>query len=176
MNKQQLRQLMARNKRGISPSARMELSAPVLRRLATHPRFKQAKTILLFESLDDEVNTHEFIHYWATQKQIILPTVCGDNLELHTYSPTDNLTKGTFGIPESNGPVFTNYASIDLAIVPGVAFDHAGHRLGRGGGYYDRFFARHKKHNIYKIGLCFDFQLMEQIPFEEHDIIMDEII
>ena len=75
---------------------------------------------------------------------------------------------------EPTGEVFTDYDAIDVAIIPGMAFDEAGHRLGRGKGYYDRFLARVP--NLYKIGLCFSWQVVPHIPCDEHDIRMDRII
>ena len=62
---------------------------------------------------------------------------------------------------------------VHVAVIPGMAFDREGHRLGRGKGYYDRFLNRVK---TYKIGVCFDFQMMDQLPHDPHDVMMDEII
>ena len=72
------------------------------------------------------------------------------------------------------GEQFTDYDKIDLALVPGMAFDAAGHRLGRGKGYYDRFLGEHP--HIYKIGVCFPFQRVAEVPSEAHDVVMDEVI
>lgn len=68
---------------------------------------------------------------------------------------------------------FTNYASIDLAVIPGVAFDRSGNRLGRGKGYYDRLLPHIF---AYKVGICFSFQLVEDIPTREFDARVDEIL
>lgn len=75
---------------------------------------------------------------------------------------------------EPTGELFTDYDLIDVAIVPGMAFDREGHRLGRGKGYYDRFLAQLP--HIYKIGICFPFQLVDKVPADVHDILMDEVI
>ena len=95
---------------------------------------------------------------------------------MHRYAAEDHLETGAFGIQESTGEVFTDYASIDLAVIPGVAFDAEGNRLGRGQGFYDRLLTRLQHYNIYKIGVCFDFQRVEHVPTEPHDIPMDEIL
>ena len=81
---------------------------------------------------------------------------------------------GSFGIQEPTGELFTDYDTIDVAIIPGMAFDAEGHRLGRGKGYYDRFLSRVP--HLYKIGLCFSWQLVDHVPYDEHDIKMDEVI
>lgn len=176
MNKKELRAYIALQKQAISPEARIELSAPVLRRLALHPRFTAASTVLLYHSLPDEVDTHDFVRYWATRKKVLLPVVKNDEIELRQYKVENGFTEGRFGIQEPVGEAFEDYASIDLAIIPGVAFDHEGNRMGRGKGFYDRLLARMENADIYKIGICFPYQIVESVPTEAHDIPMDEIL
>ena len=151
-----------------------QASADVLNRLEAHPVFQQAHTILIYHSLPDEVNTHDFIRKWSAHKQILLPVVIGDDLELRRYTGSADLKKGAYGIEEPVGEPFTDYDSIDLAIIPGVAFDTHGNRLGRGKGYYDRLLPRLP--HTYKIGICFPFQLLEEIPTEALDVRMDEVL
>ena len=108
-------------------------------------------------------------------KTVLLPRVISDtDMELRRYTGRQDLQPGAYGILEPVGELFTDYEKIDVAIVPGMAFDAEGHRLGRGKGYYDRFLSRVPY--IYKIGLCFAWQMVEQIPCDEHDILMDEVI
>ncbi len=130
--------------------------------------------MLLYHSLPDEVDTHAFIRRWSARKRILLPVVKGDDLELRLYTGDDRLTEGAFHIDEPTGTAFTDYAAIDLAVIPGVAFDRQGNRLGRGKGYYDRLLPRIP--TAYKLGLCFPFQVLNQIPAEAHDIPMDEVL
>lgn len=94
--------------------------------------------VLLYYSLKDEVDTHEFVRKWSREKRILLPVVVGDDLELRVYTGPEDLATGSYGIEEPTGELFTDYAAIDFVAVPGVAFDNAGNRLGRGKGYYDR--------------------------------------
>lgn len=176
MDKKELRALMAQRKKGTSATARLDLSGPLLRRLATHPRFMSARTVLLYHSLPDEVYTHDFAGYWSLRKHILLPAIKDNDIELRRYIPGSGLTDGAFGIQEPAGEPFTEYASIDLAVIPGVAFDSAGNRLGRGKGFYDRLLARLQEYHIYKIGVCFDFQRVEHVPTEPHDIPVDEVL
>lgn len=86
------------------------------------------------------------------------------------------MVQGRFQIPEPTGPLFTNYEEIDLAFIPGMAFDNELHRLGRGKGYYDRLLAHPAFSLIHKIGVCYDFQLLPQVPSEPHDCNVDELI
>lgn len=143
-------------------------------RLEAHPAFRQAQTVLLYHSLKDEVQTHAFIEKWSRQKRIILPVVAGHVLELRIYTGPGDLSIGSYGIAEPTGELFTDYVSIDLAVIPGVAFDLAGHRLGRGKGYYDKLLPLLP--SALKIGLCFPFQLVEKVPAEPFDICMNIII
>lgn len=127
----------------------------------------------MYYSLPDEVQTHDFVEKWRGKKNILLPVVVGDDLELRTYTGRQELSEGAFHIDEPTGRTFTDYDAIDLVIVPGVAFDNNGNRLGRGKGYYDRLLPRIRAH---KIGICFPFQLVKEIPTEPFDKKMDKII
>ncbi len=157
-----------------SSITRQSESANILAALEAHPAFRAANTILLYYSLQDEVDTHEFVQKWSCEKQILLPVVVGDDLEIRIYTGPEDLATGTYGIEEPTGELFTDYAAIDFIAVPGVAFDRNGNRLGRGKGYYDRLLPRIPQ--AYKVGICFTFQIVEEVPAEPFDIRMDEII
>lgn len=170
-----LRRSIRTIKASYSPAELEALSLSLLQRLEQHPRFVEARTVLLYHSLPDEVGTHVFVDRWCREKEIILPTVAGDDLVLHRYTGPDCLTLGSYGILEPSGESFTDFESITLAVIPGMAFDHRGNRLGRGKGYYDRLLPRLTQ--AYKLGLCFPFQLLtDEIPHEPHDCQMDEVL
>jgi 5-formyltetrahydrofolate cyclo-ligase len=173
-NKKELRQEMARQKAGLTPDERLHLSAPLLAALESHPAFGAASTVLLYHSLPDEVDTHAFVRKWWRAKRLLLPVVVGADLELREYKGEESMALGRFGIEEPVGKAFTDYGGIDLAVVPGVAFDRRGNRLGRGRGYYDRLLP--SLPSTYKIGICFPFQLVEEVPAEPFDIRMDEVL
>lgn len=149
-------------------------SAEILAALEAHPAFRAASTVLLYHSLKDEVDTHEFIRKWSRKKRILLPVVVGDDLELRIYTGPEDMAIGAYGINEPTGELFTDYAAIEFIAVPGVAFDRSGNRLGRGKGYYDRLLPRIP--SAYKAGICFPYQLVEEVPAEAFDIRMDEVI
>lgn len=154
-------------------STHQSQSAEILAALEAHPAFRAAHIVLLYYSLKDEVHTHDFVKKWSHVKQILLPVVVGDELELRTYTGPQDLATGAYGIAEPTGELFTDYAAIDLAVIPGVAFDAAGNRLGRGKGYYDRLLPRLA---AFKAGICFPFQLVDEVPAEPFDIRMDAVI
>ena len=136
--------------------------------------FRNAKIIMLYWSMNDEVFTHNFIEKWAKEKTIILPSVNGDDLILKKYESKTKLCKGErYGILEPKGKEFEQINEIELIIVPGVAFDKENNRMGRGKAYYDKLL---KTLEAYKIGVCFDFQYLSQVPTDEHDIKMNVVI
>lgn len=176
MLKSQLRQKIKDRKRQFSRAQLDELSQTITARLLAHPRLRAANTVLLYYSLPDEVNTHTIIdRLIAAGKQILLPVVIDDeNLEVRHYRGPQDLREGDFHILEPIGEPFTAYRQIDLIVVPGVGFDASGNRLGRGKGYYDRLLRQMP--TVYKLGMCFDFQKIEAVPTDQHDICMDEIL
>ena len=168
--KKELRKGIRRRKRAFSAEALREMSLFVCERLLSEDRLKDANTIMMYYPLGDEVDISPLIEKMANEgKRVLLPQVTGDtSMVLRHYTGKGDLTEGAFGIMEPCGELFTDYRAIDIAIIPGMAFDKNGNRLGRGKGYYDRFLP-HLSPDIYIIGVCFPFQLLDEIPTEEHD-------
>jgi len=135
--------------------------------------FSDAKCIALYCATGNEVSTYELMANLPPTKKIVLPVISGENMHFYPYTGKDNLKKGAFGIMEPVSGDLVPPEDIDLFIVPGVAFDYACNRLGRGKGYYDRYLSGTDKPTI---GLCYDFQLIESIPTEPHDKKMTIVI
>lgn len=172
--KKLIRKEIRAKKATFSLEEKKQKSVRVLEKLEKLEEFVNAKTVMLYWSMDDEVYTHDFILTYAKSKRIILPSVNGDDLVLKEYLGNDSLVKGEgFGILEPDGCEFDSPEEIDLIVVPGVAFDKGNNRMGRGRGYYDKFLESTK---AYKVGICFDFQLLDEVPTDEHDILMDSVI
>ncbi|WP_300726231.1 5-formyltetrahydrofolate cyclo-ligase [uncultured Bacteroides sp.] len=170
--KKEIRKAVAERKKTYIPDELRRKSEVLLSALEQYPLFQRAETVLLYYSLPDEVFTHEFVARWSKEKEIILPVVTGDTLELCRYEGPESLKKGSYGIDEPTGIRLKDYSHIQLAIIPGVGFDMEGNRLGRGKGYYDRLLPQL---NAYKIGICFQFQIIPQLPTDTFDIRMDEV-
>lgn len=135
------------------------------------PCFEHASSILLYYSLPDELPSHRFVEVWAQSKRIFLPRVKGDILEIAPYGTLQ--VSDRFGIEEPVSDAVSP-ACIDLVIVPAVALDVHGSRLGRGKGYYDKLLPLCPR--AYKIGVALDCQLVEQLPVEAHDFPLDAIV
>lgn len=176
MKKSDLRTLVRMQKRQFTEQQLRELSAPIIQRLLALPAVHQAKTILMYYSLPDEVDTHRALDLLiGAGKNVLLPVVVSETrMELHRYTGPQDLQGGFFDIMEPIGERFTDYGQIDVAVVPGMAFDTRGNRLGRGKGYYDRFLSQLP--HTYKIGICFPFQKLPGIPTDDNDVKMDEVI
>lgn len=172
MDKKELRSHIKALKRQHTKVSLIEQSSLILNKLESHKDFIEAKTVMLYSSLPDEVQTIEFIEKWRHKKRIILPTVVGDDIIPVELTDDTDFAIGDFNILEPQNKPYNG--SYDLIIVPGVAFDKYGNRIGRGKGYYDRFLSKHM--DIKRIGICFDFQLIEEVPTEDNDIRMHEII
>ncbi len=172
--KKQMRRAIRLKKSIYTLKEKQEKSAAILEKLEVMDKFIKSSTIMLYWSMDDEVYTHDFILRHGKNKRIILPSVNGNELELKEYRGSHKLIAGEgFGILEPEGSVFETPEDIELIVVPGVAFDKKNNRIGRGRGYYDKFL---RLSEAYKVGICFDFQLLDEIPVDEHDILMDIVI
>ncbi len=175
MDKQALRlQFRRRRSEVLEPSKTSLLAA---RNITQTAKWRSAKTVLLYHAVGSEIDTSLLISSALTEnKTTLLPVTIDKSGEMGVgiITSVDNLSAGHFSIPEPELDATFDFSKIDLVIVPGVAFDNSGGRLGQGGGYYDRFLARC---NAIKIGYCFNNQISDSIiPSETHDIKMDYII
>ncbi len=160
---------------------RLNKSLGILKKTLALPKFKAAKTILFYASFDGEVDTFDMMKQsLRLGKKIALPII--DTKHKHitpmlVHNLDEDLVAGPYGIQE---PRFVKNRlvscdDIDLSVVPGIAFDRDNHRLGRGAGYYDRFLARLSK-DTPSIGLAFDFQIVNRLPRQEHDVPLTKVI
>jgi 5-formyltetrahydrofolate cyclo-ligase len=141
--------------------------------------FREAKTILFYVSYDNEVDTHEMIkESLGMKKQVVVPKTDMNNRTIICSSLTrwDDLLSGAYNILEPRRECVNEVSpeSIDLMIIPGVAFDCQGNRIGHGMGYYDRLLQ--KKIITHCVGLAFELQIVESIPSEKHDVKVEKIV
>lgn len=150
-----------------------EMSIGVEHKIEGNLQYQNAAVVMLFSPLWDEVDVKRlFERAFDAKKRVILPTIVNGDIVPVELKPDTEWRVGKYNIDE---PMAEPYdGGIDLVIVPGVAFDADGNRLGRGKGFYDRFLINYP--NAYKIGVGFEFQLVDEIPTEPFDIKMDEVI
>ncbi len=174
--KADIRQQIRTRKALLTPSQMTAYSATVCRGVLHSPKWRMAHCVLLYHPLPDEVDIRPLIaDAYSRGCTVLLPAVIGRDVELRIYGGIHSLRPGAYGIMEPTGPLFppAQYGSIDLALVPGMAFTAEGHRLGRGKGYYDRLLPLLP--NAWRMGICFPFQLLPAIPTEPHDVCMHQI-
>lgn len=141
--------------------------------------YDKAKVIAVYKAVGGELPCDDLALYFKnTGKKTVYPRVNGDDMEFVTVkNPDKELVPGNFGIPE---PVSSLQAvgneSVDIMIMPGIAFDQEGNRLGQGKGYYDRWIASVGKNRPLLIGVCFTFQLMSEVPAASSDIPADMVL
>lgn len=147
----------------------------VCKKLITIINEVECENILVFMPLQDEINISYFVNYLLSENKNVFVPVSYDNGLMKFYKLTDlnNLKTGKYGISVPDNNCLYKYNPFDIIIVPGIAFDYSLNRMGRGKGYYDIFLSNH---SLKKIGVCFNEQLIDHLPSEEHDIKMDMIV
>ncbi len=158
--KENIRAILTQKRRILTKEQVAEYSAAIRERLEGMPEWQNAQTVLLYYPIHGEVDTRPLLEAWKNEKTMLLPIAHRSTLEMRKYIDHDNLRAGRFRIPEPQGEAYIG--KVDLIIVPGVAFDRKRNRLGRGGGYYDRFLKRYT--NIPHVAVAYDFQIIKEIP------------
>lgn len=156
----------------LSDAEKENLSAQIFSSIAELQQVRQASVVAIFASLPDEPQTAAIIEQLAQSKRLVLPRIEGDEMEF--YDISEGLHEGAFGIMEPLATTPIAPSEIDVMIVPGVAFTCKGARLGRGKGFYDKYLTRNG-FRAYTIGACFPCQIVEDIPTEQHDKIVDKV-
>lgn len=137
--------------------------------------FRQARVIALYSPIHHEVETAAVAAAVLLEgKELLYPAVEGDDLKFCRVCALDELTRGKYGIPEPSGDA-VDPGRADIIVVPGVAFDLCGRRIGYGKGYYDRALHRLERSGRL-VAFCYDFQLVPEIVGEPHDVTMDLIV
>lgn len=161
--KQRLRMQMRAILRDLSPELKALQSAKIRALLDTWTHWREAHTACVFSPIPTEPDV---LSPWPEQKKLLFPRVDGVNLKLHPVEAREHLKVGAFSLlePASNFPEVEKKA--DLILVPAMAFDRFGMRLGRGGGYYDRLLSQFEGVSV---GVCFEEQFLPEVPSEAHD-------
>jgi len=180
--KAEIRKQIKAAREALSPDAVKQKSRRIKQRLQALKKFREAECLMLYCAFNNEVDTIEIITEALEQrKKILLPQT---DIAEHEIVPRwvsnldDDLRPGSYGImePADHTASLQNTEQIDLCVVPGIAFDRHGNRIGRGAGFYDNFLARINPRTL-KVALAFDLQVvLDSIPHSKHDIAMDMII
>jgi len=185
-DKTELRKRLRARRRALSEAERFRLSHAVCERLRRRGEFQRARRIALYLPNDGEVDLTPLLErIWARRQTAYLPVLrllAGQRLAFHPYRPGDLLAANRYGIPEPvahPGEAVPPHA-LDLVLLPLVAFDPQGHRLGMGGGFYDRTFAflRQRRHwqRPHLVGVAYEFQAVPELPAEPWDVPLHAVV
>ena len=170
--KEEIRRRVKAQKSLLDEIEKAAAARSVFERVEHTAAFLVSTKILLYHSLPDELSTHAFIDKWAGIKHFFLPRVNGVNLEILPYDRS-RMHLGAFQIEEPDGDEVTDISEIEMVIVPAVAYDRRCNRVGRGKGFYDRLLSDSA---ALKIGVAYDFQVVDEIETDEHDVPVDIVI
>ena len=144
------------------------MSRTITDKVTALPAFKNADRILVYADYNHEVVTEYLIkEAWKAGKEVAVPKVVGKDMVFYKLTDFARLEPGYFGIPEPVSGEIVNWSKA-LMIMPGVAFDRANHRVGDGGGFYDRYLEKHPQ--LERIAIAFSFQMLPEVPTEPTDI------
>jgi 5-formyltetrahydrofolate cyclo-ligase len=178
--KQAIRQQAHENRR--AQDDKEALSRAICQQFASLPEYQAARTVMFYLDVRTEVRTREYLpQALGHGKRIVVPYCIDGELELFHLESMDELAVGMYKILEPRQELRTapgkrvEVTEVDLIMVPGVAFDRTGARMGHGFGYYDKLL-EHARPDTPLVALAFECQLFPEIPTQEHDIFMDKII
>lgn len=168
-SKQEIRRLVRQRKRAMTEAEIIEKSTSLASRFLGADAYRRAKTIYGYLPFNHEVRTLPILEQALRDgKQVALPKCYGDQMRFILVEDLSAVAPSAFGAPEpvADFPVASDETA--LVLMPGVAFDRSGHRIGYGGGYYDRFLAAEPSHPT--IALCYDFQIFDHLETDAYDI------
>lgn len=175
MDKKALRASIREKKRAMTPEEIENKSRALGEKFAQTELYRRAKTIYGYLPYNQEVRTVPMLEQAIRDgKRVAVPKVYGEEMKFHYMKDLSRVETGYAGIPEPMGdePVAEDLNA--LVLMPGLAFDKEGHRIGYGGGFYDKFLANEPGHPT--VALCYDFQVLPQLETEEFDVPVDMVI
>jgi len=175
MDKKALRREIGEKKRAMTSEQIEQASQRLAQRLFATEAYQNAQSIYGYLSYNQEVRTEGILKQALIDgKRVAVPKVFGDEMKFLWLDNLSLVAPGYYDIPEpiANEPIADD--ELALVLMPGLAFDPMGHRLGYGGGFYDRYLAEHHDHKL--VALCYDFQMFDHLETESHDIPVDLVI
>jgi 5-formyltetrahydrofolate cyclo-ligase len=175
--KRTLRRAVIERRDALDPADRAERSERIAEHVLGLPELRGARTVMAFWSFGSEVETARLLEgLHAAGTRVVLPRVEGDHVVAIVYEPGDEVTATSFGAMEPTGAEVVEPGDVDAVIVPGVAFDRSGHRVGYGGGFYDRFLPRTRA-GVPSIAIAFAEQIVDEpVPRGAFDLPVDLIV
>jgi 5-formyltetrahydrofolate cyclo-ligase len=177
-SKEELRRLISKQREKMSPEWIRENSWLAQRMLVALPQFRKASSVCCYMTIEGEIETDLIIEMcWRDGKKVCVPAF---HKEMKKYGLAElrkdtSMVQGRFSVPEPEDSEWVTGDDVDFVVVPGLAFDPKGGRVGHGGGYYDRILKGMKK-EVFKAALAFEFQIFDSVPMVEEDVGMDAVV
>lgn len=174
--KKQIRRDMLQRRKDCPAELRRQADKKIASAVFSLPQFQEAEEIYTYVSYREEASTRELIERaLAEKKKVAVPKVLSPgHMEFYYIGSLMDVTPGYRGIPEPGKDAFVAEGKRGVILVPGLAFDRMGNRLGYGGGFYDAYLRAHPK--LFRVGLFYSFQQREHVPTETFDMALEEII
>ncbi len=179
MTKQEIRTNIKGLKRELSLSQVRRYSDLIQSQLFQHPFYTSCSHLFCYVSFNQEVITRDIITMTLSQgKKVAVPKIVGDEMKFFFIESLEELKVGILGIlePTAEKEAIPDHSEQNLMIVPGIAFDVSRNRIGYGKGYYDRYFMKQIGTKMHKVALAYDFQILKQLPVDDYDEKVDQII
>lgn len=170
--KVEMRELLTQKRRLLTDEQKTEASSRVIERLEQMEWFREAKTVLIYYPIHNEIDLLPLVKKYKHEKTLLFPVTHRKTIDACPYRGNALMKRGKFNIPEPQTEPYKG--KIDLILIPGVAFDRKCNRLGRGGGYYDRFLCKQRHSKL--IGVGYDFQIVDEVPTERNDMRLQGVI
>lgn len=168
--KKEIRKTILAKRKALSTEVLETNSKVISEKVMAHPKYQAADTVFAYIDAKGEVQTKALIEdAWNKGKTVVVPKVHGDIMKFYKIASYDDLEAGDFGIQEPKAECDeVTVSEKSIVIMPGVAFDRKGNRIGYGKGYYDKYFSQYPE--VYKIAIAFSMQTVDEIPADEFDI------
>lgn len=173
--KQEFRKEVSRRRKALLFEDAYRMSTEITKRVLALDEYREASLVLVYIDYKNEVQTRPIIEAaWRDGKQVAAPKVNGKEMDFYLLNSMDDLESGYMGIMEPREGLVKTDAAEGMMVMPGVAFDRKRHRVGYGGGFYDRFLEAHPQ--IKRVAVAYEFQLFDEVPHEEFDICPEVLV
>lgn len=179
MTKDEIRAIVKERRCTLGADWFVRVSARIQNAAIQLVRFRESKVVCAYMALPHEVQTDViFKAVWDSGKKLCVPALRSDGqgYGLSELLPDTKVIAGGADVPEPETPCWIDINNVDIAFIPGVAFDHDGGRIGHGCGHIDRMLAERTAADLFKVGLTYQFQLFEEVPQSEFDVKMDLVV
>lgn len=186
MTKTEIRKWMKSQRNSLTTLERSAFNETIIKSFLQTPEYRQCEELFCFVSFGSEVDTHPILlQALIDKKKVYIPRIEENaGMEFYRFERLESLHPSKFGVPEPFPDPAERYDFQDahhsfvkrFMVLPGLAFDLQGNRIGYGAGYYDKFFEKYNEVYFYKLAVCYDFQLVDPIQAEEYDIKADAIL